>query len=156
MNASIAKAARPWSEWIRDKTWIVFLVFGILDVIAAPIQLTGRPPDPPSPEGTTGLTLDEIGRRVPGISAYIASESRQLGNFMLVSGVLMALVAAVPFRKGERWAWYGMWTAPLLLLIQFLNSNFGSGWWADLGLLPVTLAALLAPYRKFFPRTVRS
>lgn len=137
---------------IRDRTWIVFFVLGILTVMAAPIQLTGRPPDPPSPEGTTGLTLDEIGQRVPGISAFIASESRQLGNFMLASGVLMALVAAFPFRRGERWAWFSMWTAPVLLLIQFLNSNFGAGWWADLGILPVTVAGLLLPYRKFFPK----
>jgi hypothetical protein len=141
---------------VADKTWIVFLVFGVLTVISAPLQLGGRPPDPPSPEGTTGLTLEEIGQRIPGISTFIASESRQLGNFMLVSGVLMAMIAAVPFRKGERWAWYSMWTAPLLLLIQFVNSNFGNGWWADLGLIPVMLAGLFVPYRKFFPKSVRS
>lgn len=140
------------SRGIRDKTWLIFFVFGVLAVMTAPILLTGRPPDPPSPEGTTGLTLDEMGQRVPGISAFIASESRQLGNFMLVSGVLMAMIAAVPFRKGQRWAWFSMWTAPLLLLIQAVNSNFGNGWWADVGLIPVTVAGLVLPYRKFFPK----
>jgi hypothetical protein len=139
-------------SWFRRHGWWIFFLLGIGAVLAAPIELLGRPPDPPSAEGITGLSLDEIGERVPGIPRFISSISRQLGNFMLTSGVLMAAIAAIPFRKGERWAWWAMWTAPLLLLIQFVNSNFGSGWWADLGLVPVTLAALLAPYRKFFPK----
>jgi membrane protein insertase Oxa1/YidC/SpoIIIJ len=137
---------------VRDGTWIIFFILGVLGVATAPILLSGRVPNPPSPETTTGLTFDQIVARVPGIDTYVASISRQLGNFMLVSGVLMALVAAVPFRRGERWAWFGLWTVPLLLLIQFVDSNFGRGWWLDLGLLPVTIAGLLLPYRKFFPK----
>jgi hypothetical protein len=134
--------------WIEDHVWVMFFVLGVGALAAAPIQLLGRPPDPPSPERMTGLTLDEIAGRVPGIAGYVASISRQLGNFMLVSGALMAAIAAIPFRKGERWAWYSLWVAPLLLTIQFLNSSFGSGWWADLGLIPVTIAGLLVSYRR--------
>lgn len=136
---------------LRDKAWTLFVILGVLAVIAAPIQFSGRPPDPPSPERMTGLSYDQIAERVPGMPDYIGSISRQLGNFMLISGILMATIAAIPFRRGERWAWYSMWTAPLLLAIQFINSNFGSGWWADLGLIPVTVAGLLLPYRRFFP-----
>ena len=40
--------------------WIIFFVFGFLTVIAAPINLSGRPPNPPSPEGMTGLTQDQM------------------------------------------------------------------------------------------------
>jgi hypothetical protein len=137
---------------VRDGTWVIFLVLGILGAMTAPILLSGRVPNPPSPETTTGLTFEQMVARVPGLETYVASISRQLGNFMLVAGVLMAMVAAVPFRRGERWAWWSMWTVPVLLLIQFVNSNFGRGWWEDLGLLPVTIAGLLLPYRKFFPR----
>lgn len=130
--------------------WLIFFALGIGALIAAPIQLLGNPPGPPSPERTTGLTLDEIAERVPGMSRYIASTSRQLGNFMLAFGGLLVAIAAVPFRKGERWAWYTVWVVPLLLFIQFINS--GRGWQFDLALVPVTLAGLLLPYRKFFPR----
>jgi len=40
--------------------WIIFFGFGFLTVIAAPINLSGRPPNPLSPHGMTGLTLDQI------------------------------------------------------------------------------------------------
>ena len=138
--------------WFEKHGWWIFFLLGIGTLLAAPIQLQGRPPDPPSPEGMTGLSLGEIGERVPGMSVFIGSISRQLGNFMLTAGALMAAIAAKPFRKGERWAWWAMWSAPLLLLLQFINSNFGNGWWADLGLIPLAVAALVAPFRKFFPK----
>ena len=140
----------------RSRAWILFFVLGILFVPAAFIQMSGRPPDPPSLEGTTGLTSDQIAARIPGISDYIASLSRQMGNFMLTLGILMAAIAAVPFRRGEKWAWYALWVAPLMLLIQFLNSRFGSGWWADLGFAVGSAAGLLLSYRRFFPKQVRN
>jgi hypothetical protein len=135
---------------MAKRAWLIFFLLGIGAAVAAPIGLLGRPPDPPSPEGTTGLTLAEISERIPGMSTYIASIARQLGNFMLATGVLMAAVAAGPFRRGERWAWYSMWTAPVLLTIQFLNSRFGNGWQLDLGLIPVTIAGLVVTYRASF------
>jgi len=135
---------------MAKRAWLIFLLLGVAFVAAAPINLLGRPPDPPSPEGTTGLTLAEISARIPGMSTYIGSIARQMGNFMLAMGILMAAIAAGPFRKGERWAWYSMWTAPVLLTIQFINSRFGLGWQADLGLIPVTIGGLLATYRRAF------
>ena len=132
--------------------WIIFFVFGFLAVITAPILLSGRPPDPPSPEGTTGLTLPEMDTRIPGILGYISSISTQLGNFMLAMGVLLMGIAAVPYRKGEKWAWYTCWILPVLLVIQLVNSRGGLGWQADFVGLLVALAGLFMPYRKFFPK----
>ena len=129
---------------MRNHAWLIFFLLGVGAVIAAPIGLAGRPPDPPSPEETLGMSLDELSERVPGISTYIGSIARQLGNFMLAMGVLLAAVAAGPFRRGERWAWTTMWVIPILLAIQFLNSRFGRLWQLDAGLIPVTIAALLA------------
>ena len=132
--------------------WIIIFIFGLLSVMTAPINLSGRPPDPPSPEGTTGLTLPEIGTRIPGILGYISSISTQLGNFMLAMGVLLMGIAAVPYRKGEKWAWYTCWILPVLLVIQLANSRGGFGWQADLVSLLLALAGLFLPYRKFFPK----
>jgi hypothetical protein len=112
---------------MAGRAWIIFLVFGALTVLAAPINLLGHPPNPPSPERSTGLTAETIEARVPGMAEYIGSISRQMGNFMLAFGVLLMGVAAGPFRRGERWAWYVSWSVPLLLLIQLLNSRGGLG-----------------------------
>ena len=134
--------------------WIIIFIFGFLAVITAPIILSGKQPNPPSPEAMTGLTLDEMEKQVPGINSYISGISRQLGNFMLAMGVLLMGIAAVPYRKGERWAWYTCWIIPVLLVIQIANSLATGGrlWQVDFGALIVALAGLLLPFRKFFPR----
>jgi hypothetical protein len=138
-------------KWYAKYAWIVIFIFGLLTLIAAPINLLGTPPNPPSPEAMTGLSLSEMNAKIPGILNYISSISRQLGNFLLAVGVLLMGIAAVPYRKGEKWAWYICWILPVLLIIQLINSRGGLGWQADLIFLVVILGSLLLPYRKFFP-----
>ena len=142
-------------DGLQKHAWLIFFASGVGALLAAPIMLLGNPPDPPSPEQATGLTLDEIARRVPGMSSYISSLSRQMGNFMLAMGVMLVAIAVGPFRKGQQWAWYAFLIVPVLVTIQFLNSNGGLGWQLDLALVPVTIAGLLLPYRRFFPKTTR-
>lgn len=132
--------------------WWIFLVLGALVIASTPIQFSGRAPDPPSAEGFTGLSSEQIAARIPGLREYIGSIAVQLGNYMLGFGVLLMAVAAGPFRKGERWAWFTMWIAPLVVLLQLLNSRGGNGWWADLGVVIVGTAGLIWPYRRFFPK----
>ena len=133
---------------MAKRAWLIFFALGIGSILAAPIGLLGRPPDPPSAEGMTGLTLDDLNTRVPGLSSYVSSIARQLGNFMLAMGIFLAAIAAGPFRRGERWAWRVMWIVPGLLGIQFANSRFGHLWQLDLGLIPVTVAGLVVTRRQ--------
>jgi hypothetical protein len=140
----------PVEKAYEKHAWIILFVFGLLTVMAAPINLLGNAPNPPSAVGMTGLTLDQMAVQLPGIHEYVSGISRQLGNFMLAMGVLLSGVAAVPYRKGERWAWYSCWILPVLLVIQLANSQGGFGWQADAGSLVVVLAGLFLPYRKFF------
>ena len=142
----------PGEKGYQKYAWIILFIFGLLWLIAAPINLLGTPPNPPSPEGTTGLTLDQMEARIPGMQRYIGSISRQLGNFMLAMGVLIMGIAAFPYRKGEKWAWYFCWILPVSLVIQLINSQGGFGWQADLAFIFVLLAGLFMPYRKFFPK----
>src|SRR5262245_23328846 len=132
--------------------WIIIFIFGLLAVITAPIILLGKPPNPPSPQGATGLTLEQMEARMPGVHGYISSISRQLGNFMLAMGVLVMGIAAVPFRKGEKWAWFACLILPVTVLIQLINSQGGHGWQVDLAFVGVLLAGLFMPFRKFFPK----
>jgi hypothetical protein len=139
-------------KWYVKYAWIIFFVVGLLNVIAAPINLLGNPPNPPSPEAMTGLTLAEVDAQIPGMLGYISSISVQLGNFLLLTGVLIMGIAAIPFKKGERWEWYVFWILPVFILIQLANSRGGFLWQADAAFLVVILAGLLLSYRKFFPK----
>ena len=138
-------------KWYVKYAWVIIFLFGLLSVMVSPINLLGMPPNPPSPEGMTGLSLSEMEARIPGMLSYISSISRQLGNLLLVMGVLFMGIAAFSYRKGEKWAWYICWILPVFLIIQLANSRGGFGWQADLVSLVVALAALLLSYRKFFP-----
>lgn len=71
---------------MAKRAWLIFFALGVGSVLGALFNLRGHPPDPSSPEEMTGLPLDEISRRIPGIELYIGSISRQLGNFMLATG----------------------------------------------------------------------
>ena len=135
------------------RAWLLFFGLGAVAVVAAPYMLLGNAPNPPSPEGFTGLSSAEIAARIPGIAGYISSISTQMGNFMLTTGVLMAAIAIGPFRRRERWAWYVLWVVPAMLLIQFINSRGGLGWQFDLGLSFVMIGALVWSFQLFFPNT---
>jgi len=141
----------------QKHAWIIFFIFGLLSVISSPIGLLGVPPNPPTPESTTGLTANQIAARIPGISNYIGGIARQLGNFMLGMGVLIMGIAFVPFRRGEKWAWYAFWIIPVVLMIQLANSFLstpGGGylWQLDFVFVLAILVGLFMPYRRFFPK----
>ncbi|MBA3687438.1 MAG: hypothetical protein H0W81_01165 [Chloroflexi bacterium] len=147
-------------EGYAKHAWLIFFVFGIGSVIAGIIIVTGVVAvDPPSAESTTGLTMDQIAARVPGIEAYVTGLARQLGNFMVGMGIVLAGVAAIPFRRGERWAWYACWSLAIVVMVQLTNSfaiygfaHGGFGWQLDVASLVLVLAGLLLPYRRFFPQ----
>jgi hypothetical protein len=64
------------------------------------------------------------------------------------------------YRKGEKWAWYILWLAPILLVSQgIFNSVFLGDFNEMFRWIPTTtisLLGLLLPFRNFFPREPRS
>ncbi len=82
-------------------------LFGIGDVIL------GLDADPGIPLAVTGMTIDEI-RASGGTLTHLTDLLVRAGgvHLMVMSAVWAALIL-VPFRRGEKWAWYVMWTFPL-------------------------------------------
>ncbi len=72
----------------------------------------------------------------------------------LLAGVFGMVIAAGPYRRGERWAWYVMLLFPVLAVgAQYVNLKTGLGIDADLPvLLGLMAAGLLLPIRRFFGR----
>jgi hypothetical protein len=62
----------------------------------------------------------------------------------------------MPYRRGEKWAWFTMWLVPATLVGQGLFNSVLLGDFNEmLPWIPVTTVSLLGlflPYRKFFPR----
>ena len=66
--------------------------------------------------------------------------------------VLALAIILIPFRRGERWAWWTLWLLPALwLCLFFLDTSL-------IGLLALTLISvtgLLLSLRRFFPKEER-
>ena len=73
-----------------------------------------------------------------------------------VAALTIIVMAAVPFRKGERWSWYFLWLLPATALVVVIR-NFMLGVRSvvliDLVGAILYAAVLLVSYRKFFPKT---
>lgn len=143
--------------------WIILFAVGIIFALfgAGDIAL-GTAADPAIVEGLTGMTPEEIGEVDPAILHLVNQQTRAGGAAILVAGLLAAAVAATSYRRGERWAWYALWTLPLLNVLIFLLMYAGLDPASDVlpppllsapVFLALCVAGLLLPVRRFFPRS---
>ncbi|WP_277210570.1 hypothetical protein [Isoptericola croceus] len=102
--------------WQR-RSWIflivlaaVIVLFGVGDIIFA------MDADEAIAQGITGMTVAEIETLSGPVAALINVLVRAGGAQLLVLGIVWCTILAIPFRRGERWAWYVMWTFPLWAL----------------------------------------
>ncbi len=61
---------------------------------------------PPFDEGLLGSSLDQIRAFNPNVLNSLILNARLSGLYLLTTALLGAFVLAIPFRKGEKWAWY--------------------------------------------------
>ncbi len=134
---------------------VIFALFGLGDIIL------GTAADPAIVEAITGMTPEEIGAAEPRVLVLVEQQIRAGGAAFLVGGILAAAIAWTSFRGGERWAWYALWTLPLLnvliFLIQYTSLDLSTGVLPPPLLsapvfLAITVVGLLLPIRRFFPK----
>lgn len=96
---------------------VVIGLFGVGDLIL------GLDADPAIPVGVAGLTPDEIRQTSEPLARLIDLQVTS-GAIQLISlSALWSAITLLPFRRGERWAWYAMWTFPawsLSVAVAFL------------------------------------
>ena len=152
MTTAMPKARK---ESVYEKyAWTLLFAFGIFALFFASFSLLGMTGDPQQTQSTTRMTAGEIAGSSPRIANYIEGQERYVGVSILTVVVFGNAVVAVPYRKGEKWAWYVMWMLPVFLIGVTVNDLIlGGALWA-LGpfLVIVSLLGLLLPYRKFFPK----
>jgi len=80
----------------------------------------------------------------------------EMGLLKTSWSLFVLAITLAGYRRGEKWAWYTLWLAPILLAWSaFYNVSFVGDVNQALEWIPVTfvsLLGLLLPYRKFFPR----
>jgi hypothetical protein len=96
---------------------VVIGLFGVGDIVR------GLDADPAIPVGVAGLSPDEIRQTSPPLARLVDLQVRSGGLHLVVVGVLWTMIVLIPYRRGERWSWYAMWTFPawsLAVAVSFL------------------------------------
>ena len=111
--------------------WVILSASAILGILAA--ALTAVPP----------AYMELSSPFFEGTYSVMAA----LGIFSLGFNLFALVVILVPYRRGERWAWFTLWMLPLMWLAQFA---LAPALLYYLVLAIITTVGLVLPYRRFF------
>ena len=133
---------------------ILWLVVGLNQVFTPDVLLENEV------QRVTGISLSELEAMSPEATEVARFVFGLLGMLKVSWSFFVIAITITGFRKGETWAWYILWLAPILLVSQGV---FDSIYFGDISemlkwipILTITLIGLFLPYRKFFPGTPRS
>jgi hypothetical protein len=137
--------------------WIVLLSVGLLWLVVGIVAVY-------SPEGifeadaqaVTNLPWTDLKASSPEASNFIIFVYGQMGLLKISWSLFILAITLTGFRRGEKWAWYIMLLAPILLVSDAVFSVVFIG---DINqvlqfipITAITMLGLLLPYRIFFPK----
>ncbi len=137
--------------------WLILLALGLLWLVVGLYSVF-------LPEGVfetdvqsvTNMPWSELKASSPVAADFVIFIYGQLGLLKLSWSFFVLAITLTGYRKGEKWAWYTMWSVPILLVSNALFSAIFTGDVSQtLQFIPITtitLLGLLLPYRKFFPQ----
>jgi len=111
-------------------------------------------------QGVIGMSLNEFEVLSPEATQVVRYIFGLVGMLKISWSFFVIAITITGFRKGEKWAWYILWLAPISLVSQgIFNSFFFSNINEMLQWIPIlilNLIGLFLPYRKFFPKEPQS
>ena len=136
--------------------WTVFLCLGLLWMVVGLYQVFS-PGELLNTDAQliTGMSWSELKTSSPLATDLVRFHYGSMGLLKTSWSLFVLAIALTGYRKGEKWAWYTLWLAPLILV---WNAIFNVSFVGDVNqtlqwipIMTVTLLGLLLPYRKFFP-----
>ena len=98
---------------IRHRAWWYLVAFSVLiGLFGAGDVVGGITVDPGITAGLSGLTLHELQAESAAGYRLYDFMARSQGILLVVVGILLTAILLVPYRAGQRWAWYVTWTLP--------------------------------------------
>jgi hypothetical protein len=73
------------------------------------------------------MTFEQVGEINPNLAQLMLNCLRVIGGSFLAFGILGIHVALKSYRKGEKWAWYGMTIANLIFLLPITATVYSIG-----------------------------
>ena len=135
--------------------WIALIVLGALEV---PFSLSLAFRGPAAVDNANVELQGAVWRDIAAHSSeagLIDYFARSWGAAEAFVPVTMVVIAAIPFRQGQRWSWYYLWLVPVLALVAVLR-NYSVGVmsvvYIDMPEALIFSLLLLLSYRRFFPK----
>jgi len=101
-------------SWLRRHSWwgllavsVMLALFGVTDIVS------GAAADVGIPQGLTGRTIAELEAESADAYGLFDFGARVNGWSLVMSGVLLSVLVLIPFRRGDRWAWWTLWALPI-------------------------------------------
>jgi hypothetical protein len=130
----------PWFSWGPLTVVSTFVALSALWVALTPAgdqtELTGR-------------AWEQFASQDPEVAYLFSRQLNILGFLGAGFGLLAAVVSVIPYRRGERWAWYALWLFPVTIggvAARMLIDQYPAGYYYA-GITTVALLALLTPIR---------
>jgi hypothetical protein len=98
---------RRTAPWALIALSALFALFGIGDIVIG-IQF-----EPTTAVALTGLTPDEIRAESEAGYTVIDHMFRSGGVTLALFAALLTIILLIPYRAGERWAWWVAWALPV-------------------------------------------
>ncbi len=117
----------------------LLLVTAIIGILVALQYLFTTPID----ETLIGSTFAQIRTFNPNVMDILTSMSRFSGLYLLTTGMLGVFILAVPFRKGQKWAWYATLIAIGIGLFGQLALIYIAGSLMPSYVMPVAIVLIL-------------
>jgi hypothetical protein len=125
---------------------IMAVLFGLMNLFLVPVE-----------EGLLGVTVSEIRAFNPNVMDQITHLYQFTGLYLLATGLSSAVIALIPYRWGEKWAWYtqliigGLALTGQFILI-YITGSLLPAYYLPLGitLIILWLVGIVLPVKKFF------
>lgn len=137
--------------------WMIYLALGILWLVVGLAQ-TFYPYEllRDDTQRVLGMSWTEFEDSDPEGAELVRYQYGGLGLLKTSWSFFVIVIALMGLRTGEPWAWYTLWSVPILLVA---NALFNVWFFGDvsemLQWIPITtlsVLGLIVPYRNFFPK----
>jgi hypothetical protein len=129
-------------------SWIILAVVATLTILSG--LWVGLTPVGSQTE-LSGRTWEEFAAADPEVAGIYSLDLALLGITLTAFAILSTIVTLIPYRRGERWAWFALWLIPLVhggIALRMLTDQYEASY-VYLGLFVISLIGILIPIRKF-------
>lgn len=131
----------PWVSWGLLTVVSTLVALSALWVALTPVgdqtELAGR-------------TWEQFAQQDAEVASLYSMDLGILGFLGAGCGLLAAVISVIPFRRGERWAWYALWLLPVTIgavTARMLIDEYSAGYYYT-GLTAVAVVGLILPIRE--------